>query len=246
MEMVIKTKTATGMVVAITFGGIISLLAVDGVETKPSDSPKESVKTEVPAALDATKPADSPQGAAKAEAPPLENVVLSKEQLKAVALKLSSRYTKIEKEEASKALTSKLRSIDPFGLPTYPKPKEDKPEDVIESPTTTSSEPERITLGHALRTIKINGINLERAEVLMGSRNMYEGDIAEILYKGQTFMAELTEVSGYRLVFIDTKTKEEFTKTLSMLPAPNFEPSKKLDSKLSLQEKARQLESIAK
>lgn len=174
-----------------------------------------------------------------------EKTVLTKDQLKAVALQLSSKYTPDDKLAATKNLGSKLRSIDPFGLPTYPKAAEEKPADVIETnPNTT--EPERITLGHALRTIRINGINLDRAEVLIGSRNMFEGDTAEILYQGQVFMAELTEVSGYRLVFVDTKTKEEFSKALTLLPAPNFEPSKKLDSKLNLQNRARHLESVGK
>ncbi len=171
--------------------------------------------------------------------------VLTKDQLKAISIQLSSRYTPDEKETVAKNLGSKVRSIDPFGLPSYPKAAEEKPSDIIES-TPNTAEPERITLGHALRTIKINGINLDRAEVLMGSRNMFEGDTAEILYKGQVFMAELTEVSGYRLVFVDTKTKEEFSKALSLLPAPNFEASKKLDSRLNLQNSARHLESVGK
>ncbi|CAN5753119.1 hypothetical protein BH11VER1_BH11VER1_34480 [soil metagenome] len=243
MEMVIKKAIG---IVAITLSGLMSGLAVDGVEVKAVDTSTQGIETKADASVVGSKPSDTPQAGEKIDVTPLEIVLLSKEQLKEVALKYSSRYTKTEKEEASKSIGSKLRSIDPFGLPTYPQPKEDKPEDVIETPGSATAEPEKITLGHALRTIKINGINLERAEVLFGSRNMFEGDIAEILYKGQTFMAELTEVSGFRLVFIDTKTKEEFTKSLNMLPAPNFEPSKQMDSKLSLQDKARQLESIAK
>lgn len=222
MEMV--TKAAVGMI-AISLGGFISLLAVDVVEPKP----------------------DQPQlDKANKDAPVLAKVVLTEDQLKAAALRYSSRYTVIEKEEASKALGSKFRSIDPFGLPTYPTAAEEQIEEEVEPTSPEATAPERITLGHALRTMKINGINLERAEVLFGSRNMFEGDIAEILYKGQTFMAELTEVSGYRLVFVDTKTKEEYTKTLNMLPAPNFEPAKGLDSRLSLQDKTRQLESIGR
>ncbi|MEY4484461.1 MAG: hypothetical protein RL693_1913, partial [Verrucomicrobiota bacterium] len=222
METVTKTSIGT---ILFTAGGIISLLAGEGVVTPQIE----------------TTPAPLPN-----QASAVEKTVLSADQLKAVSTKLSSRSTKIDKEEATKALISKFRSIDPFGLPTYPTAEEEKPDEVIESTTTKTSEPERITLGHALRTMKINGINLDRAEVLIGSRNMFEGDIAEVFYKGQTFMAELTEVSGYRLVFVDTKTKEEFTKSLTMLPAPSIEPSKDLDSKLNLRQSARQLESVAK
>lgn len=197
-----------------------------------------AVAQEIPADT-AKTPAADPSAAAP------EKVVLTKDQLKAIAVQLSSKYTPEEKEIGAKNLASKVRSIDPFGLPTYPKAEEEKASDVIES-APKSAEPERITLGHALRTIKINGINLDRAEVLIGSRNMFEGDTAEILYKGQVFMAELTEVSGYRLVFVDMKTKEEFSKALSLLPAPNFEASKKLDSRLNLQNRARNLESVGK
>lgn len=218
------TKKSVGVILC-AVGGLCSLLAVEGggaplTESTPTTPPNQ------------------------AAAP--ENSILSDEQLKAVASKLSSRYSKMDREEASKKLISKLRSIDPFGLPTYPTAEEEKSEDVNESTTTKAPEPERITLGHALRTLRINGINLDRAEVLIGSRNMFEGDIAEVFYKGQTFMAELTEVSGYRLIFVDTKTKEEFTKSITMLPAPSFEPSKDLDSKLNLHQSARQMESIGK
>ena len=187
----------------------------------------------------------NPTAEAEAGATGLVKTPLDKDQLKAIALQLSSRYSADDKLTAAKNLGSKVRSIDPFGLPTYPKAAEEKPSDVLES-APSAAEPERITLGHALRTIRINGINLDNGEVLIGSRNMFEGDTAEILYQGQVFMAELTEVSGYRLVFVDTKTKEEFSKALSLLPAPNFEPSKKLDSKLNLQNSARHLESVGK
>lgn len=129
--------------------------------------------------------------------------------------------TATELEKIAEKLTSRLRNQDPFGLATYPT---DELKPVIEylEPRATV----KLTLNQALQTLKLNGINLGRQEILIGGRNAYVGDIVEIAYKGQTFHAQVLEVSADQVVFWDVERNEKGVFTHKAVPNLALEPIK--------------------
>lgn len=129
--------------------------------------------------------------------------------------------TAIELERIAEKLTSRLRNQDPFGLATYPT---DELKPVMEElePRATA----KLTLNQALQTLKINGVNLGRQELLIGGRNAYVGDVLEIAYRGQIFQAQVLEISAVQVIFLDLERNEKGVFTHKAVPNLALEPIK--------------------
>ncbi len=128
-------------------------------------------------------------------------------------------------EAQAKQLGVRQRNMDPFGLATYPR-ENDAPvitEDIYRATP-------KITLNQALQTLKINGVNLQRKEFLIGGRQAAEGDVIELTFKGEVFLAQITEVSATQLLFRDLQRDETGVLQHDILPQLNVEPLKKIDS----------------
>ncbi len=135
----------------------------------------------------------------------------------------------LPKAEAIEAQAKKLgvrqRNMDPFGLSTFPR-EDDAPvisEDIYRATP-------KITLNQALQTLKINGVNLQRKEFLIGGRQAAEGDVIELAFKGEIFFAQITEVAATQLLFRDLQRDETGVLQHDILPQLNIEPLQKIAS----------------
>jgi hypothetical protein len=122
-------------------------------------------------------------------------------------------------EEGARKLGARLRNIDPLGVPTFP--REDsmplfEEEELRETP--------RITLNQALQTLRINGVSLSRKEFLIGGRNVFEGDVIELLFKGEVFQAQVVEVGPAELRFRDLIRGEPGVLPHNLIPRLALEP----------------------
>jgi hypothetical protein len=125
-------------------------------------------------------------------------------------------------EALAKKLGVRQRNMDPFGLSTFPR-EDDAPlvtEDIYRATP-------RITLNQALQTLKINGVNLPRREFLIGGRQAAEGDVIELAFKGEVFLAQVTEVSATQLHFRDLQRDETGVLQHDILPHLSIEPLQK-------------------
>ena len=130
-------------------------------------------------------------------------------------------------EAQAKQLCVRQRNMDPFGLATYPR-ENDAPvitEDIYRATP-------KITLNQALQTLKINGVNLQRQEFLIGGRRAAEGDIIELAFKGEVFLAQITEVSATQLHFRDHPRDETGVLKHDILPHLSIEPLQIITSQL--------------
>lgn len=126
--------------------------------------------------------------------------------------------------EATK-LGVRKRNMDPFGLSTFPR-EDDVPiinEDIYRATP-------KITLNQALQTLRINGVNLQRKEILIGGRQAAEGDVIELAFKGEVFMAQVTEVGAAQLSFRDLQRNETGMLKHAILPQLAIEPLQKIAS----------------
>lgn len=139
--------------------------------------------------------------------------------------KLLPRAEEIEKR-ASK-LSSRLRNQDPFGLSTFPR-EDDAP--VVEE--DVYRETPRVTLNHALQTLKVNGVNLHRKEFLIGGRAAGEGDVLELAFKGEIFQAQVIEISATQVLFRDLKRDETGILQHQVIPQLRIQPMQKIASQL--------------
>ncbi|MBB5035999.1 hypothetical protein [Prosthecobacter dejongeii] len=128
-------------------------------------------------------------------------------------------------EAQAQKLSSRLRNMDPFGLSTFPR-EDDAP--VIEEDIYRSTP--KITLNQALQTLKINGVNLQRREFLIGGRQAGEGDVIELVYKSEIFQAQVIEVSATQLLFRDLKRDETGVLKHDVIPQLAIEPLQKIAS----------------
>ena len=104
--------------------------------------------------------------------------------------------------QASK-LSARVRNMDPFGLATFPREDADPLfDDESLRPTP------RITLNQALQTLKVNGVNLQTKEFLIGGRNAQEGDVIELTFKEELFQAQVLEITASEILFRDLKRDE--------------------------------------
>jgi hypothetical protein len=130
-------------------------------------------------------------------------------------------------EAQAKKLGVRQRNMDPFGLSTFPR-EDDAPvitEDVYRATP-------KITLNQALQTLKINGVNLPRKEFLIGGRRAAEGDVIELAFKGEVFLAQVIEVGTTQLHFRDLQRDETGVLKHDILPHLSIEPLQKIASQL--------------
>lgn len=122
-------------------------------------------------------------------------------------------------ETGAQKLGARLRNIDPLGVPTFPR-EDDTPlfeeEPLRETP--------RITLNQALQTLRINGVSTGRKEFLIGGRNVFEGDVVELLFKGEVFQAQVVEVGYAELRFRDLIRGETGVLPHKLVPRLALEP----------------------
>jgi hypothetical protein len=124
-------------------------------------------------------------------------------------------------ETLAQKLSSRVRNMDPFGLPTFP-----RPEDMIvtrQLPEIARST-ERVTLNQALQTLNVTGINLEKKEILFRGRNVFEGDVMAIAFKDQVFLAQVVEVNATQILFRDIKRQESGVLPHTLVPHLDLEP----------------------
>jgi len=100
-------------------------------------------------------------------------------------------------------LGARQRNQGPFGLRMFPVEE-------VATPTVgaVSRAADRITLNQAIKTLRVNGINLEKKEFLLGSRNVFQGDSLEMAFQGEVFLAEVVEVGATQIVFRDNARQE--------------------------------------
>ncbi len=122
-------------------------------------------------------------------------------------------------ETGAKKLGARLRNIDPLGVPTFPR-EDDTPLFEEESLRETP----RITLNQALQTLRINGVSTGRKEFLIGGRNVFEGDVVELLFKGEVFQAQVVEVGYSELRFRDLIRGETGVLPHNLVPRLALEP----------------------
>lgn len=122
-------------------------------------------------------------------------------------------------ENGAQKLGARTRNIDPLGVSTFP--REDDTLLVEEEPLR---ETPRITLNQALQTLRINGISISHKEFLVGGRNVFEGDVVEMLFKGEVFQAQVVEVGYAELRFRDLIRGETGTLPHKLVPRLALEP----------------------
>ncbi len=130
-------------------------------------------------------------------------------------------------ETGAKKLGARLRNIDPLGLSTFPR-EDDTPLFEEESLRETP----RITLNQALQTLRLNGVSTSRREFLIGGRNVFEGDVIELLFKGEVFQALVVEVGYAELRFRDLIRGETGVLPHNLVPRLALEPLRRAASLL--------------
>jgi hypothetical protein len=134
-------------------------------------------------------------------------------------------------EVEARKLSSRVRNMDPFGLPTFPTEETMQPtEPQFDRPA------QRITLNQALQSLKVTGINLDKKEILFRGRNVFQGDVMVIAYKNEVFLAEVLEVSSTQILFRDVKRLETGVLPHTLVPHLELEPVRKhagLEGKVS-------------
>lgn len=122
-------------------------------------------------------------------------------------------------ETGAQKIGARLRNIDPFGVPTFP--REDASPLFEEEPLR---ETPRVTLNQALQTLRLNGVSTGRKEFLIGGRNVFEGDVVELLFKGEVFQAQVIEVGYAELRFRDLIRGETGVLPHNLVPRLALEP----------------------
>ncbi len=130
-------------------------------------------------------------------------------------------------ESGAQKLGARVRNIDPLGVPTFPREDaaplfEDEP--LRETP--------RITLNQALQTLRLNGVSTSRKEFLIGGRNVFEGDVIELLFKGEVFQAQVVEVGYSELRFRDLIRGETGVLPHNLVPRLALEPMRRAATRL--------------
>jgi hypothetical protein len=143
-------------------------------------------------------------------------------------------------EIEARKLSSRLRNMDPFGLPTFPT------EENTEPATPQFDRPaQRITLNQALQSLKVTGINLDKKEILFRGRNVFQGDVMVISYRNEVFLAEVLEVSATQILFRDVKRLETGVLPHNLVPHLELEPVRKhpgLEGKVTPMESTKSLQ----
>jgi hypothetical protein len=130
-------------------------------------------------------------------------------------------------ETAAQKLGARVRNLDPFGVPTFPR---ENAMPLYEEETLRATP--RITLNQALQTLRLNGVNLGRKEFLIGGRNVFEGDVIEMVFKGEIFQALVVEVGHAELRFRDLIRDETGVLPHQLVPRLALEPMRRAPSGL--------------
>jgi hypothetical protein len=143
-------------------------------------------------------------------------------------------------ETEARKLSSRLRNMDPFGLPTFPT------EESLEPATPLFDRPaQRVTLNQALQSLKVTGINLDKKEILFRGRNVFQGDVMVIAYRNEVFLAEVLDVGATQILFRDVKRLETGVLPHTLVPHLELEPVRKhpgLEGKVSPMESTKSLQ----
>ncbi len=139
-----------------------------------------------------------------------------------------------EIDNRAQKLGARQRNMGPFGLRMFPVEDEAAPAAIH-----IARGADRVTLNQALQTLRINGINLDRREFLIGARNVFEGDALEVFFKGEVFVAEVVEIAPMQIVFRDHARREtgvlahNLVQHLALEPIRNRPSGGALEGKLS-------------
>jgi hypothetical protein len=130
-------------------------------------------------------------------------------------------------EANAQKLSSRVRTLDPFAVSTFP-----REEDLAEVDENDSRPTIRLTLNQALQTLKLNGVNVSQKEFLIGGRNVFEGDVIELSYKNEIFQALCVEVNATEIVFRDLQRGDVGIMPHNIIPKLQLEPMRKVASSL--------------
>jgi hypothetical protein len=130
-------------------------------------------------------------------------------------------------EANAQKLSSRVRTLDPFTVSTFP-----REEDVPAIDENDNRPTIRLTLNQALQTLKLNGVNVSQKEFLIGGRNVFEGDVIELAYKNEIFQALCVEVNATEIVFRDLQRGDVGLMPHNMIPKLQLEPMRKVASSL--------------
>jgi hypothetical protein len=122
-------------------------------------------------------------------------------------------------ESNARRLSSRVRNVDPFALPTFP-----REEDLKAAATNLDRQSEKVTLNQALQSLQVTGINLEKREILFRGRNVFEGDVMVLSFKDELFLAQIVEVGATQILFRDVRRQETGVLPHTLLPQLELEP----------------------
>ena len=111
--------------------------------------------------------------------------------------------TAAEIDANAQKLSARLRNVGPFGLQMFPAPEELASTDVSAVRPT-----QKTTLNQALQSLRVTAINLERREFLIGARNVFQGDVMEVRFRDEIFIAEVVGVTATQIDFLDRQRQE--------------------------------------
>lgn len=131
-------------------------------------------------------------------------------------------------EVLAQRLGSRVRNVDPFGVPTFPR-EDTLPLIVEEDPARPTP---KLTLNQALQTLKLNAVNLDTKEFIIGARSVFEGDVIELSFRGEIFRALVVEVGATAVVFRDIDRAETGLMPHSMVRNLRLEPMQATTSRL--------------
>ena len=133
-----------------------------------------------------------------------------------------------EVESRAQKLSSRVRNVDPFGVATFPR-EESLPVIVEEDPARPTP---KLTLNQALQTLKLNAVNLEKKEFVLGARSVFEGDVIELSFRNEIFRALVVEVGATEVVFRDLDREETGIMPHSVVRGLKLEPMQISPSRL--------------
>lgn len=131
-------------------------------------------------------------------------------------------------EAMAQRLSSRVRNVDPFGVPTFPR-EDNLPLIIEEDPARPTP---RLTLNQALQTLKLNAVNLTTREFIIGARSVFEGDVIELSFRGEIFRALVVEVGATEVVFRDLDRSDTGIIPHSMVRNLRLEPMQTTASRL--------------
>ncbi len=185
-------------------------------------------------------PVKPPQKPAKSnKRPPVGQFFIGKGNAGALS-KIESLPTAAELESIAQKLSGRLRNVDPFGVPTFPREVDAAPVDA----QTRNRPTDKITLNQALKTLRLTGISITNKEILIAGRHVFEGDVLMLSFKGEVFLAQVLQVGETQILFRDVKRQEAGTLPHTLIPHLELEPMQNRSQKGILEGKVTPIETI--